>query len=307
MTDHPCERIRCNVITSSNGGRLGNRMFMFAAAYGLARAHRCRLHVSDDIRRDLYGHFAMEPIDERIWLPSERVARLQDIVVRSTTCSFLPDLMRPDAFQNLKITGYWQSYLYFDGYRSEIQRIFSSRRETLIKLATHLTQLTELDCPSCPALPTASHEALRDAFRARGNITWIGVHIRRTDFHGIGYASDDHYVRQAMAFYRRRYHNRRTRFLLASDDKAHCHRLVAAEKTSRKAFVLPDQFSTSDDLMALTLCHHSIVTGGTYGFWAGYLAGGDVVHDVKYKAVCARADYYPPWFLLAGTAVEKKE
>ena len=282
-------------------------MFMFAAAYGLARTHQCRLHVPDGIRRELSAHFSMESIDESIWLSSERVAVLQNIVVRSTTCSFLPDLMRPHAFQNLEITGYWQSYLYFDLYRSEIQRMFSSRNETLIKLAKYFTQLTELDCPSCPSLPTTSHEALRDAFRTRGNITWIGIHIRRTDFHGIGYVSDDHYVRQAMAYYRRRYHNRRTRFLLASDDKAYCQRLIAAEQGSRKAFVLPDHFSNSDDLMALTLCHHSIVTGGTYGFWAGYLAGGDVVHDVKYKAVCTRADYYPPWFLLAGIAVEKKQ
>jgi hypothetical protein len=46
-TDHACEKITCAVILRAQNGRLGNRMFMFASAYGLARAHQCRLHVSD--------------------------------------------------------------------------------------------------------------------------------------------------------------------------------------------------------------------------------------------------------------------
>ena len=306
-TDHACERIRCAVILRAKNGRLGNRMFMFASAYGLARTHQCRLHVSDAIREELSNHFSMKSIDARIWLSNEHVARIKGIAVIHTICSFFPDLMQPYAFRNLEITGFWQSYLYFDAYRNDVQRVFSSRHETLIRLASHLSQLITLDCPSCPALPMSSHDELRDAFRTRGNITWIGVHIRRTDFRDVGFSSDDNYIRRAMAFYRRRYSTDRVRFLVASDDKSYCHRLLAAEKASEEAFVLPDLFSTSDDLTALSLCHHSIVTGGTYGFWVAYLAGGDVVHDVKYEAACLRADYYPPWFLLPGKVLERKE
>ena len=58
--------------------------------------------------------------------------------------------------------------------------------------------------------------------------------------------------------------------------------------------------------MALSLCHHSIVTGGTFGFWTAYLAGGEVIHDIKYQSGCSRSDYYPPWFMLVGSVVEKK-
>ena len=33
----------------------------------------------------------------------------------------------------------------------------------------------------------------------------------------------------------------------------------------------------------LAACNHTIITAGSYGFWAGYLAGGTVVYpDLKF-------------------------
>ena len=109
-----------------------------------------------------------------------------------------------------------------------------------------------------------------------------------------------------MTYFRRRYHYQRVRFIVGSDDKSYCDKLFVKEKSLKRVFILPYYFSASDDLIALSLCHHSIVTGGTYGFWTAYLAGGEVIHDIKYQAVCARADYYPPWFVLVGQTIERK-
>nr|XP_027226115.1 galactoside 2-alpha-L-fucosyltransferase 2-like [Penaeus vannamei] len=36
--------------------------------------------------------------------------------------------------------------------------------------------------------------------------------------------------------------------------------------------------SAFEDMALLSSCNHSIVTMGSYGFWTGYLAGGEVVY-----------------------------
>ena len=306
VSRNPCEQIRCAVLLRQSGGRLGNRMFIFASAYGLARVQDCRLYVDSSIRRELSDSFRMELIDERMWLSNEQYAKLSDVKIWDTVCTFMYQLIRPNAFKNIELIGYWQSYLYFDAYREEIREIFSGRNDTLILIAQYFTDITKDICPLCQPLPNTTQKELRQAFRTRYNITWIGIHIRRVDFRGIGYSSDEDYIRRAIIYFQRRYYYRRVRFLVASDDKSYCDELFVRLKRSKKAFILPHHFSAADDMIALTLCHHSIVTGGTYSFWTAYLAGGEVIHDVKYQAVCSRADYYPPWFVLVGPTIEKR-
>jgi galactoside 2-L-fucosyltransferase 1/2 len=306
LTEHPCERIRCAVILRSSGGRLGNRMFMFASAYGLARTHHCRLHVSDKVNHDLFGNFQMASSDETIWLSKAAVDRLKDIRVEYNVCSYIPSLMLPKAIHNFELSGYWQSYLYFDAYRDEIRQFFTGRGPTLIRLASYFTGLLTAECPLCAPLPSGSQEELRRAFRTRYNITWVSIHIRRSDFRGLGFTSDDSYVRQAMLHFRRRYHSQKVRFLVASDDKRFCNDLFSDDQRYRKVFVLPEDFPPAEDLISLSLCHHSIVSGGTYSFWSAYLTGGDVIHDIRYSSGCTPAEYYPPWFMLIAALIEKK-
>ncbi|CAF4912847.1 unnamed protein product, partial [Rotaria magnacalcarata] len=79
-----------------------------------------------------------------------------------------------------------------------------------------------------------------------------------------------------------------------SDDKRYCRKLF---RNRANIFLTPRSFYEGDDLIALSLCQHSITTGGTFGWWAGYLAGGEVVHDTRSQAGCERDEhYYPPWF-----------
>lgn len=307
MSSNPCERIRCTVILRRSGGRLGNRMFMFASAYGLARAHHCYLYVSGAIRAELGAHFQMQPIDPTIWLPENELNRLKNIEIIDTVCSFFPDLMKINAFRYIELYGYWQSYLNFDAYREEIREMFTARTNTLKHLAKYFTGIIQQFCSSCSSLPDRTHDELRQALRTRFNITWISIHIRRTDIISHGCASDEQYIYRAMDFYRRRYSQENVRFLVASDDRPYCRRILAHEEKSQHVWILPNDFAPIDDLMALSLCHHSIVTVGTFGFWAGYLTGGTVVHDIKCRDTCLRTDYYPPWFLLIGTPQKQKK
>ena len=302
--NNPCEKLRCAITVHRNGGRLGNRMFIFASAYGLARTHGCRFYVGDSIMYDLRDTFTMS-MKENLWLSIDQANGLFGSPIKDTVCSFLPEMLRPNAFQNIELQGYWQSYLYFDGYRDEIREMFTGRPKILARLADYFFNLTRIDCPACEYPATTSHNELRQIIRTRYNIIWIGIHIRRHDFARLGFASSDQYIRQAMAYYKRRFYKQKLRFLVASDDKTYCYQLFVNEINLRQVFILPITFPRGEDLIALSFCHHSIITGGTYGFWAAYLAGGEVIHDVAYSAGCSRLDYYPPWFKIPGDPKRK--
>ena len=127
-------------------------------------------------------------------------------------------------------------------------------------------------------------------------MTWIGIHIRRGDF--LTFFKIDTslaYLDWAMNYYRRKYVN--CRFLVASDDKKYVQANLGNQSD---VFVIPMTFSARDDLAALALCEHTIVTAGTFGWWAAWLAGGDVLHDLNYPVPfqnCVKETYFPPWFL----------
>lgn len=127
-------------------------------------------------------------------------------------------------------------------------------------------------------------------------VTWVGIHIRRGDF--LTFFKIDtsmNYLTSAMNYYRRKYVN--CRFLIASDDKKYVRENLG---NLTDVFITPDTFFSGHDFGALALCDHTIVTAGTYGWWAAWLAGGDVIHDLNYPVPsqnCVHQHYFPPWFL----------
>ena len=305
-SNHPCDRIVCTIVVHSSGGRLGNRMFMFASAYGLARTHGCRLYAARQIFDQLSSNFNMS-MKKDFWFSHRDANSIRDAKIIKTTCKFLPDLLKPNAFQRIELQGYWQSYLYFDTFREEIRQMYSATKDTLSRLANYFASITKNDCTNCSIPAHGTHDELRRNIRTNYNITWIGIHIRLTDFRRLEYASDEQYIVRSMSIYRRRFRKKKLRFLIASDDKPFCEKVFASGQDAEQVFVLPEYFPPMDDLMTLAFCHHSIVTGGTYSFWAAYLAGGDVIHDTSCPTACSSSNYYPPWFQLMGQPKEKLE
>lgn len=303
---HPCEQVTCSIVVHSSGGRLGNRMFMFASAYGLARTHGCRLYTARQIFDQLSSNFNMS-MKKDFWFSDRDVNSIRDAVIMKTTCKFLPDLLKPNAFKRIELQGYWQSYLYFDAFRDEIRQMYSSTKDTLSRLANYFADITKNDCLNCSIPAHGTHDQLRQAIRTNYNITWIGIHIRLMDFRRLEYASEEQYIVRAISIYRRKFYKQNVRFLIASDDKPFCEKVYASGSDSEHVLVLPEYFPPMDDLMTLSFCHHSIVTGGTYSFWAAYLAGGEVIHDTMYPTACASSNYYPPWFQLIGQPKQKLE
>lgn len=111
---------------------------------------------------------------------------------------------------------------------------------------------------------------------------YFQVHIRRGDYikkeNGgwlrafNGREVDDEYFQRAVQYFTSRYSN--AVFLAVSDDREW------AEKNLEKHGINLVQSSPGEefDLALLALCNHTIMTYGTYGFWGGYLSGGEVVY-----------------------------
>nr|XP_027223998.1 galactoside 2-alpha-L-fucosyltransferase 3-like isoform X2 [Penaeus vannamei] len=111
----------------------------------------------------------------------------------------------------------------------------------------------------------------------------VGLHVRRTDY--VKHAKKmfgaklpgEEYFKRALNYYRAKFPNN-VAFVAASDDMAF---IQSKLKTEKDVFYAPGK-SASFDMALLSSCNHSIVTMGSYGFWTGFLAGGEVVYpDVK--------------------------
>ena len=301
------QSLRCIVHTYGNEGRLGNQMFIIAAAYGLARLHSCHLHIATDPFTQTNTSFLLDL--NPLLISTELFTSIvkdnsQSIHQTNMTngCEYRSEMTRPNAIPSgsiLTLRGYWQSYLHFSKYADDFrQRICVPTPPILKTVSQFFARIHSGKFADRTPLSSTDYHALKRQLAQSIDATWIGIHVRRTDFADMSFASSDVYLVNAMAHFTELYPN--AHFIVASDDKSYCHSLFRGRSN---VFVTPKSFAGGDDMAALTLCEHSIITGGTFGWWAAFLANGEVMHDREYPSGCAsREHYYPPWFLLDGTA-----
>ena len=125
-------------------------------------------------------------------------------------------------------------------------------------------------------LHRANHRKLQNA-------TFVGVHVRRGDYQKRwleifeGVPVNMEYFRQAVQYFRKKYKN--VIFVAISDDRSWC----TENLSSQFGIYVPEAApSPAHDLAILSNCNHTIMTYGTFGFWGGYLAGGEVLYFDKF-------------------------
>jgi galactoside 2-L-fucosyltransferase 1/2 len=139
---------------------------------------------------------------------------------------------------------------------------------------------------------------------------YVGVHVRRGDFKQAklveaGFVlAKKQFTERAMTYYCRRLGTSvRLTFIVCGDDLAWNRKYVTLPVACRGQghSVAHCLLSTPPVHMALlSSCHHSIVTSGSFGWWAAYLAGGVVVYDKSFPRPgtligqrYSPTDYYP--------------
>ncbi|CAF3590451.1 unnamed protein product [Rotaria sp. Silwood1] len=293
------------VYVNDNSGRLGNRMFVAASAYGLARLHSCHLYLSPDITKNMNEIFILDlsPFLISTTMFNSIIHNTSDSITKITKsvgCHYVRELTRPNAISPghiFELTGYWQSYLHFAKYSEDIrERIFAARQHILEKVSRLFIEIYELKFDFKAQFSLENHQLFKKQLAQSNWTTWVGIHVRRDDFVPLNFSSSDQYLFAAIDYYTSHYSN--VHFIVASDDKPYCKNLF---RNRSNIFLTPESFSMGDDLIALSLCEHSIITGGTFGWWTGYLANGKVIHDKVYPSGCQRPEYYyPPWYLIDG-------
>lgn len=263
-------------------GRFGNQMGQYATLLALAQLNGRQAFILPAM------HAALAPVF-RITLPV-----LAPEVDSSTQWRELPlhDWMSEEYAHLqeplLKLTGYPCSWTFFHHLRDHIRSEFT--------LHSHLQQ----EAQALLAQLRLDHTGQRPS-------TFVGVHVRRGDYLEVmpqrwkGVVGDGAYLRQAMDWFRAR-HDAPV-FVVTSNGMEWCQQNM---DTSRGDVVFAGngrEGTPGRDFALLTQCNHTIMTIGTFGFWAAYLAGGDTVYLANYtlpnspflKIFKPQAAFLPEW------------
>ena len=135
----------------------------------------------------------------------------------------------------------------------------------------------------------------------------VGIHVRRGDFvskwaRSQGFTvADERYLQRAMSYFVRRF--LRVQFIVASDDIRWCQKYVKFDSRSVNV-TFSVGHSAGQDLALLASCDHTIMTTGTFSWWAAWFANGITVYYANYPRRGSRlsyqmhnSDYYHPEWL----------
>ncbi|XP_034493830.1 galactoside alpha-(1,2)-fucosyltransferase 1 isoform X1 [Ailuropoda melanoleuca] len=191
-----------------------------------------------------------------------------------------------DAF--LKLTGFPCSWTFFHHLRAQIRREFT--------LHEHLQQEAQGLLSQLRLGHTGDHPR-----------TFVGVHVRRGDYLQVmphrwkGVVGDRAYLQQAMDWFRARHEA--PVFVVVSNGMAWCRENIDASRGDVIFAGDGQEGSPGKDFALLMQCNHTIMTIGTFGFWAAYLAGGDTVYLANFtlpdsnflKIFKPEAAFLPKW------------
>ncbi|XP_041369975.1 galactoside alpha-(1,2)-fucosyltransferase 2-like isoform X2 [Gigantopelta aegis] len=281
-----------NFICFAVDGRLGNQMFLFASAYGIAQHTGRRLVI--DKTSPLLKIFK---VDQTVM--AERCV-CDDVKVKCSKkhCSFDETLFTIPNDGNYQVRRYLQSWRYFQNVTGEVRDQFTFKRHIVLTSLSVLRRLRE-EYKSRTA-DSASEEDSR-------NVTFVGVHVRETDrgesYTRLGYrVAPKEYIHNAMNYFENKFTD--VIFVVFSNVRERAKKHVR----KRKNVFFVDGYLPEVDMCILAHCNHTIMTVGTFGWFASFLAGGVTVyykHPYKENSSVRKqysADYrdyfYPGWIAM---------
>ncbi|XP_071172003.1 galactoside alpha-(1,2)-fucosyltransferase 2-like [Mytilus edulis] len=259
---------------------LGNRMFQFATHFAVARSKGMRLIISK--HSELNRIFKLHDIDlwDNITICSKFTVRLE-----KQNCAYDKNLLNFNSSQNIRLFPCLQSYKYFDNYTTELRKQFTFRDQIPQEAENDLNQIIK-----------------RHNIGSRRDITLVGVHVRRTDWlnnpHGYNVATPQ-YMTKAVQYFKSKYQN--VMFIVSSLDLPWT-RANMPNNTKVEYLSNPQREVI---VATLSLCNHTITTVGSFGWWIGWLTGGEVTYfkwpavegtDLRKQYSKDYSDYfYPNW------------
>eukprot|EP00854_Cymbomonas_tetramitiformis_P000274 gene274-507_t len=269
-TNAPMIAVRCN-------GRLGNQMFQYASAVGIAmRLHnRGRACIVCDNQTSLWEGFVEPP-------PFCSSKILVNVSIQFERGYARYHTFRRPSSSNLIVGRYLQSWRYLDipGLRSQILQRYAFDDRVLREAEYTLSETRALK-PSESAIVVA-------------------IHVRRTDK-----LQDEQTKHPSPAFYEwalgwfRTYFDGNVTFVVVSDDPSWCSTQYFFK--SQDVFVPLINHSPVVHLATLSHADHRVISVGTFGWWAAWLSkSGYTLYNEEFSRddvetqVAVPRDYYPP-------------
>uniref|UniRef100_UPI00398F34AC galactoside alpha-(1,2)-fucosyltransferase 2-like n=1 Tax=Pristiophorus japonicus TaxID=55135 RepID=UPI00398F34AC len=265
--------------TINSIGRLGNQMGEYATLYALAKLNGHPAYMLPSMANYLSPIF-------KTTLPTLHQSVIERIDWKNY---YLHDWM-DDQYLNIsgdyvKLSGYPCSWTFYHHIREEILREFTFH--------DFITEQTNV--------------ILRRIRGERKNVTYVGVHVRRGDYVNVmpnvwkGVVADKKYLENAMAYFRNKYKD--VVFAVTSNGMDWCKKNINDSKGDVFFSDDPKESSVAQDFSILAHCNHTIMTIGTFGYWAGYLAGGETIFLTNYtlpesnflKLFKYEAAFLPQW------------
>ncbi|XP_069803424.1 galactoside alpha-(1,2)-fucosyltransferase 2-like [Dendropsophus ebraccatus] len=270
--------------TTQPTARLGNKMGEYAVLYALAKRNGHRAYILPQMQKDLGKIFKISlPV-----LPQEVSDSIQWKKYR------LQDWMSPEYLnisgQYVKLFGTPCSWTFYHHIREEILKEFTFHDSIKDEANSHLKKLKG----------------------TKVNVTYVGVHVRRGDYMKVmakermGVIAGKSYLQQAMDYFRQKYAN--PLFVVTSNGMDWCRKNI--DNTLGDVYFVGNgvESSPAHDLALLAHCNHTIMTIGTFGYWAAYLVGGETIYltnftlpDSPYlKIFKYEAAFLPEWIGIAA-------
>ena len=279
------------VLIPWSGGRAGNLLFEYLTSWAVSRLHNVTLLIPDTMIETFEGVFP------------DLTAQRGDLDLLMMDCAHLWHRRRnvsvsdiADVWTDLApITGWVQLvgypcnmtrplyqlwHAYGDAMRAEL--LFSAPISAIVQ--DYLWRVRRAVAP------------------AGEEVTFIGLHARRTDYYEATYnldgvwmnVPDELYFSRAVRHYQRRYPN--TVFLVVSDDMPWCRQHLAALDG---VVLFPGDADNPAmlDMALLAHCNHTVITYGTFALSAAIMTGGDVVVPtdigIKWNSFERQKEFWP--------------
>ncbi|XP_043914952.1 galactoside alpha-(1,2)-fucosyltransferase 2-like [Protopterus annectens] len=235
-------------------GRLGNQMGEYATLYALSKINRRQAYIIPEMFNYLSPLF-------RITMPTINGEEVKRISWREyKVYNWMAPEYRQFSEKYVRLTGTPCSWTIFHYLRDDILREFTFH-DHIKKEANNYLQKIKGD---------------------RKSVTFISVHVRRGDYVHVmshqwkGVIADRLYLEKAMSYFRNKYQD--ALFVVASNGMDWCKDNINASMGDVHFLDAGDELSPGKDLSILAHCNHTVMTLGTFGFWAAYLAGGETVY-----------------------------
>ena len=286
---------RCKLVGFANTtpGRLGNYMFFYAGVMYVAwltgrspcfwtKPHR-------PVRRDLYEVFDLD---------------IKRINVKTLGCPFhtfkqegvytydkrVESLIGINDNVSLWLRGHFCSWKYTQPIASQLRQRLRFRKE-----------LTEF---AADFLATSVPPGWTGLEFVR-----VGVHVRRGDYlaalaqsRGVTVAGE-RYLQRAMSYFVGRFP--RVQFIVASNDIPWCQKHVKLSmfNSTDVNITFSVKHNAGQDLALLASCDHTVMTTGTFSWWAAWLANGTTVYYANFPRrgswlsdrIRSKDIYHPDW------------